>query len=447
MSKIKIAYQNKLKTATLTSAQEDANNPLANICDDRLYDFFKSDGSATVTVDADLGAGATIDTFCLFKSNMIDVGADLLISYHDGAAYQRLFENLCPYALKPSNAGYAPTGLNAFGNDDTGVAGAGSFENTKRTADPFEEFNASFLQQDSATNIHKTRPAESTITAGDRVYASVYLKAAGHDFARVELSGSSGYALVQFDLTDGSVGLNFGINYTLNSYTITKHKDGWYHALLDVTTLTDTAVKLTAYMTATVSGSASFAGDNTSGIYCYGFQLTRISGQQFIPTAAGEGLAPLDTRPIMLTLPTTSSDRWRFVFSNASDVLSVGDMHISKSITTQVGVWQGFAPPALSREIDYNINVSDGGLPLGRTTRNAGYSGRLPIEFESASTMRTVLKPFFDHAEAGPFYFAWNKTDYPRDIVYAWTTGSPVSARNTHAQLMSVSLSIQGLTQ
>lgn len=447
MSKIKFAYENKLKAATLTSSQEDANNPLENICDDRLYDFFKSDGSATVTIDADLGGRSFIDCMCLFKSNLIDVGADLLLSYHDGSGYVRLFENLCSYSLKPSNAGYAPTGLNSFGSDDTGLAGAGSFENTKRTADPFGEFNASFLQQDSATNIHKTRPAESAIDANDRIYASVYLKDAGHQFARVELSGSSGYALVQFDFADGVAGLTLGINYTLNDYSIADVGDGWYKVSLDVSTITDTGVKLTAYMTSTASGTSSFAGDDESGMFVYGFQVTRISGQQFIPTAAGVGLAPIDTRPLMLQLPQTASSLWRITISNASDVVSIGDLMLAKTITTQLGVWQGFAPPSLARDIDYTINVSDGGLPLGRSTRSAGYSGRLPIEFESKETMRTVLKPFFDYAEYGPFYMAWNSVDYPRDIVYAWTSGSKVSAQNTHAGLMSATLSIEGLIE
>ena len=249
MSKIKIAYDNKLKDASsITCAQEDSDNPLANMYDDRLYDFFKSDGSATVDIDVSFTSAVALDTLCFFKTNLADVGATIELQYDNGGGYV-------------------------------------------------------------------------------------------------------------------------------------------------------TAVSVT----------------------------------------------PTDTKPVFKMFTEVSSDTWRIKITNATDVVSLGDVFIDKAISTQRGIWKGFNPPHLDRKVSYTNNESEGGLPLGRSKRVIGWDGNVNIEFETTATMRSTLLPFIVSAEDNPFYFSWNYDDYPDEAVYAWTDGSRVSPRNTHAGLMSVSIKMEAL--
>lgn len=251
MSKVQIAYDNKLKTASsITCSQEDTDNPLENMFDDNLWDFFKSDGSATVTIDVSFTSAVSLDTFCFFKTNLASVGASIELLYDNGGGY-------------------------------------------------------------------------------------------------------------------------------------------------------------------------------TSAV----------------------SVTPTDTKPVMKQFTEVSSDTWRISITGATDVVSIGDLSISKAISPQLGVWSGFSPPHVGRDVKFTTNVSEGGLNLGRSKRVVGWKGSLNIEFESVATMRSTILPFLVSAEDAPFYFAWNFTDYPTEVIHAWTDGSAAKPKHTHAGLMSVNLRMEGLIE
>jgi hypothetical protein len=159
---------------------------------------------------------------------------------------------------------------------------------------------------------------------------------------------------------------------------------------------------------------------------------------------ASSTITPSTTAPVMSIFTTHSASQWKLIIDNNNEDVTIADLKFGEVMTTEHGVYIGATPLTLARDVEYTESKSDTGLHLGRSIRNQGVSTTLDIEFMTDSFLRDSWLPFIQHAEALPFYLAWNYEDYPAEVAYSVTDGAIKKPRHTHAGLLSVNLGITG---
>jgi len=147
-----------------------------------------------------------------------------------------------------------------------------------------------------------------TITAGEYVAFSCFLKANTYSGGRLQLVGASGNMVWWFDLAAGTVSLLSATTYTASGQVIVSLANGWYWIGCWGKTATDTSIGdyVTVYDTGphAQSGTA-FTGNGTSGLFAWGAQLERW------------GTAPAVAPPPTSYMPTGAS-----TFSRPADNLT-----------------------------------------------------------------------------------------------------------------------------
>ena len=145
------------------------------------------------------------------------------------------------------------------------------------TSSPEGKLNAyDIIPTTSNTNHTLRAPNLSGFTSGAVVNVSFFAKANGYKFISVVGGfGSSSTPAVVFNLDEGTI--------TSGTGTIEDYDNGWYRCITPIT-LTATAL----YCVGNIlddNESGSFAGDGTSGIIVYGYQIEEASHPtSYIPT-------------------------------------------------------------------------------------------------------------------------------------------------------------------
>lgn len=169
--------------------------------------------------------------------------------------------NLATYSQEPSNAAWNKT--RASITADTIIAPDGTLTGDK------------LVEDTTASNTHRTSIAAVSIVSGSSYTWSIYLKAGERTFAFVALhTGSSGNAfttlpsfyvnLLTGEITDASA--------TVTASSAVNVGNGWFRVSISATA-TSTTTNNPAIFLATASGTNSYTGDGTSGIYIWGAQL------------------------------------------------------------------------------------------------------------------------------------------------------------------------------
>ena len=188
------------------------------------------------------------------------------------------------------NASWGKTGLLAFGSGSTANV----------IAAPNATVTADLITEDTSTGTHALNQS-ATITAGATLQTSVYVRpAAGTRHVRLQVTsdaGANGFR-AYFDLSQFSVALQTTLIGTgsavSNSAVITSVGNGWYRVSCAGTVATAaTSITLNLFLQPTPTGSASYTGDGTSGIYIWGAQLEQSSTVgEYIPTTSTINSAP-----------------------------------------------------------------------------------------------------------------------------------------------------------
>lgn len=180
------------------------------------------------------------------------------------------------------------------------------------TASPSNATDADFLKEDSANSTHfLSKIAPSTVTSGTSYTFSVFAKANGRSWLRLNLSAGANLR-AYFDLANGVVGSkDAGV-----TSTITPAGNGFYRCTLTATTASTSAVL--QFHLASADGTVVYQGDGTSGIYLWGAQLELGAfATSYIPTTS----AALTRNADVATMTGTNFSDW-FNASEGTFVIS-----------------------------------------------------------------------------------------------------------------------------
>jgi hypothetical protein len=148
-------------------------------------------------------------------------------------------------------------------------------------------------------------------------------------------------------------------------------------------------------------------------------------------------------RPFMFEFDDVTAKRFRLFIDSSEDVPYCGVLYIGQILKFQRGVYIGHAPATYNR-VDQILNsVSEGGQFLGRSLISEGGQTDISLDWLSPLYVRGEWVPFQDHARTKPFFFSWQPVLYPEEVIYGWSTSTPVPTVSGH-NYYSVSISMRG---
>lgn len=127
-----------------------------------------------------------------------------------------------------------------------------------------------------------------------------------------------------------------------------------------------------------------------------------------------------------------------------SGALVLGVVSAGVALQMQRPIYKGHEPGTLSRVTEYQSTESEGGQWLGRNVIRQGLKTAYNWRNLSAAWLRQYFDPFVDAARSSPFFIAWNPLEFPREVVYAWTTGDVAPSNAGPRDLMSATVNVRG---
>ncbi len=214
-----------------------------------------------------------------------------------GILIERTFSNSLKSSENFTNATHwTPTNVAL---DSSGyISPAGIIGATKLIADP----------TNGAHNITSTVSGGGNVTAGIPITASAFVKAGEHDRIKLDILPTTIFPLVSGVQTAPSITVNLSTGTIITTANTTysaiqQLPNGWYRVSWGQTTSNANSVRVSARILDS-SNSQTFAGDGTSGLYLWGYQLliNSLSELSYMPSNGTWGVHSADT----LTIPVAS---------------------------------------------------------------------------------------------------------------------------------------------
>lgn len=158
---------------------------------------------------------------------------------------------------------------------------------------------------------------------------------------------------------------------------------------------------------------------------------------------AAETIAPSDDSAIMVLVKETMARYWRLTITG-STIPEIGVVYIGKVLAMQRMIYGGHSPGTLSRQTDIRPTRSEGGQFLGRSIIRQGLATSFQWENLKAQWYRDNFDPFVEAARTAPFFIAWRPEDFPREVIYCWTSSDISPSNQGVKDFMSVGFSAQG---
>lgn len=141
-------------------------------------------------------------------------------------------------------------------------------------------------------------------------------------------------------------------------------------------------------------------------------------------TDASDVATPSDDSAILLLFPGRQERYIRLYVDGVvspTEIPTIGVVYLGNVLVMPRMLYGGHAPMTLNRDTVLYRAMSEGGQFLAQGIRRKGFSGSASFRYLSASWYRTYFDPFVESARQYPYFFAWRPSDYPSEMVYAWT--------------------------
>lgn len=196
------------------------------------------------------------------------------------------------------------------------------------TAAPDSTTTGQFVVPDAVAQEHRISPAPISFTAGLPYTATVYAKAGAYSFVHMRMPtaafGSTSDRSASFNLTNGTiVGSGLGVTPKIASVG-----NGWYRCSITMVAV----ASATGFAPVAVQQNGatyvvqSFAGDTTSGLYLWGYQIEQ--DQQF------NGYIATTTTALTRTVPKPFTMEWSGRLYETSHFIAQVLLHISPNSGT-----------------------------------------------------------------------------------------------------------------
>ena len=154
-------------------------------------------------------------------------------------------------------------------------------------------------------------------------------------------------------------------------------------------------------------------------------------------------VTPSDNTCVFETFTSVSKRYFRIVTTQTGSAAAIHIAFVGERMILEKGFRIGYVPPGLLDDAETIQNVSDNGLPLGRSNIAKPGKYTIPQTILSPSWVRSDWVPFLEHTKLYPFFFAWDLANYPNEVVFAWTNGKTIEKpKYSHANYMSAALKI-----
>ena len=158
-------------------------------------------------------------------------------------------------------------------------------------------------------------------------------------------------------------------------------------------------------------------------------------------------VTPADKSAIFKTFTSVNKRYFRVLLDHTGGAPLLSVVSFGEHLTLSNGFMAGFNPIGLTDDAALNQNISEDGIPLGRSTSVSGSDYVISQTNVTEAWVRSDWMPFIEAAKTQPFFVMWDETNFPLEVVFAWAK-LPLNRREsvTHTvRYMSVSLTITGL--
>ena len=107
-------------------------------------------------------------------------------------------------------------------------------------------------------------------------------------------------------------------------------------------------------------------------------------------------------------------------FSGSTNA-EIGVVFLGLELEMMRPTYAGHTPALLSATDKMTPQMSDGGQFLGKQIVRQGYGTSADFQHLTYEWYESQFQPFVLHAKTRPYFWAWNLSEHPDDVVYGWT--------------------------
>lgn len=249
---------------------------------------------------------------------------------------------------------------------------------TNQTTAPDGSTNADKIIENSGGGSHKVYSSVST-TSGQAYTWSVFLKSDTRSKVRLNIFG----AFAEFDVTNQTLLTQSGIT----SYKIEDYGGGW--GRFSITKTANASSTLTYVYLLNDSGSVSYTGDGSSGLFVWGGQMELGSyPTSYIPTTTGAVTRTLDNAHL---LSQTLFTNYPFTVYAKASLDAIGNTIFSLNNTSSQNYYLAFYFPNSTQAGILRRDLSTNDSDFYSFSGSVGTTYKIAVAFVSATAYKLYI--------------------------------------------------------
>jgi hypothetical protein len=124
--------------------------------------------------------------------------------------------------------------------------------------------------------------------------------------------------------------------------------------------------------------------------------------------------------PLLVRFTEATYDRV-FIEITGTTTAEIAVVYLGKELAMMRPNYSGYSPATLSSKDVFTPQTSDGGQFLGKQLVRKGYNTQASFSHLTYDWYELYFQPFVLHAKKYPYFWAWNLSEHPTEVVYGWT--------------------------